>query len=432
MDKSEHPVVWRKIEDLTLWEDNPRKISKAELDRLKRSLERDPDFMQAMPIVLSDRTGKLVIISGNQRYKGCKELGWKEVPTVLFHCKTEEEEVRKAMIANHNNGDWDTQLLANKFANYPLEEWLGSDWEALSGDFAKLEQKEVEEDEVPEVTEEEASGIKQGDIFILGGHKLMCGDATKKEDVQKLAGGGRLMIDLWLTDPPYNVAYEGGTDEKLTIMNDNMDDASFAEFLNHAFDAAESVMKPGAAFYIFYASSESYNFHGACRHAGLKVREELIWVKNSLVLGRQDYQWRHEPCCYGWKDGGSHYFVYDRSLSTVNEEAELDPDKMDEEELRKEVKKMLALPSTVQRYDKPNRNELHPTEKPVKLVSYLITNSTKPNANVLDTFGGSGTTLIACEQLGRHCYMMELDPKYCARIIKRWEKLTGEKAEKVK
>lgn len=162
MDKSEHPVVWRKIEDLNLWEDNPRKISKAELDRLKRSLERDPDFMQAMPIVLSDRTGKLVIISGNQRYKGCKELGWKEVPTVLFHCETEEEEVRKAMIANHNNGDWDTQLLADKFANYPLEEWLGSDWEALSGDFAKLEQKEVEEDEVPEVTEEEVSGIKQG------------------------------------------------------------------------------------------------------------------------------------------------------------------------------------------------------------------------------------------------------------------------------
>lgn len=240
------------------------------------------------------------------------------------------------------------------------------------------------------------------------------------------------MVDLWLTDPPYNVAYEGGTDEKLTIMNDNMDDASFAEFLNRAFDAAEFTMKPGAAFYIFYASSESYNFHGACRHAGLKVREELIWVKNSLVLGRQDYQWRHEPCCYGWKDGGSHYFVYDRSLSTVTEETEIDPDKMNEDELRKAVKKMLALPSTVQRYDKPNRNELHPTEKPVKLVSYLISNSTKPNAKVLDTFGGSGTTLIACEQLGRHCYMMELDPKYCARIIKRWEKLTGEKAEKLK
>ena len=240
------------------------------------------------------------------------------------------------------------------------------------------------------------------------------------------------MIDLWLTDPPYNVAYEGGTDEKMTIMNDNMDDASFAEFLNHAFDAAESIMKPGAAFYIFYADKESYNFYGACRHAKLEATEQLIWVKSSLILGRSDYQYRHEPCIYGRKKGSAHYFVYDRSLTTVKEDPEIDPDKMDEEELRKEVKKMLALPSTVQRYDKPNRNELHPTEKPVKLISYLISNSTKPNDNVLDTFGGSGTTLIACEQLGRHCYMMELDPKYCARIIKRWEKLTGEKAEKLK
>lgn len=189
MNKENHPIVWRKLEDLNLWEDNPRKISKAELDRLKRSLERDPDFMQAMPIVLSDRTGKLVIISGNQRYKGCKALGWEEVPTVLFHCQTEEEEVRKAMIANHNNGEWDAEILVGKFSDYPLDEWLGTDWEKMAGSFAELS-PEIEEDEAPEADEKNPPITKPGDIYRLGNHKLMCGDSTKPDDMESLTGGG--------------------------------------------------------------------------------------------------------------------------------------------------------------------------------------------------------------------------------------------------
>lgn len=256
------------------------------------------------------------------------------------------------------------------------------------------------------------------------------------------------MIDLWLTDPPYNVNYgargktykekkaEGTTDkagmDDRTILNDNMDDANFRQFLDDAFAAAVDVMKPGAAFYIFHSDSEGYNFRGACRDNNLEVRECLIWNKNSLVLGRKDYQWKHEPCLYGWKDGASHYFVYDRSLTTMLETSAENIDEMDEDALRKKLKEVMGLPSTIIEYDRPNHSAEHPTMKPVGLVSYLISNSSKPNANVLDTFGGSGTTLIACEQLGRHCYMLELDPKYVKVIITRWEKLTGEKAEKLK
>ena len=200
---------------------------------------------------------------------------------------------------------------------------------------------------------------------------------------------------MWLTDPPYNVAYEGGTKDHLTIQNDKQEDSDFRTFLDEAFMAAASAMKPGAAFYIWHADSEGYNFRAACRDAELQVRECLIWNKNSLVLGRQDYQWKHEPCLYGWKDG-THSWYNDRKQTTVID------------------------------FDRPTSSAEHPTMKPVGLFGYLIENSTKKGDTVLDSFGGSGTTLIACEQLGRKCYMMELDPKYCDVIRKRyWKFKTG-------
>ena len=230
-----------------------------------------------------------------------------------------------------------------------------------------------------------------GKVYKLGEHRLMCGDSTDPANVETLMDGKQ--ADLWLTDPPYNVDYEGGTG--LKIQNDKMGDESFRQFLVDAFNAATLFMKGGAAFYIWHADSEGFNFRFACKEAGLTVRECLIWNKNSLVLGRQDYQWKHEPCLYGWKDG-THGWYNDRKQTTVID------------------------------FDRPTRSGEHPTMKPVGLMGYLIQNSSKKDDIVLDTFGGSGTTLIACEQLDRKCFMMELDPKYCDVIRKGyWILKTG-------
>lgn len=232
-----------------------------------------------------------------------------------------------------------------------------------------------------------------GQVWQLGNHRLMCGDSTIKNDVEKLMNGE--LADMLLTDPPYNVDYEGTAGK---IMNDKMSNDNFRAFLIDAFKQANNVMKEGAVFYIWHADSEGFNFRGSCHDIGWKVRQCLIWLKNSLVMGRQDYHWKHEPCLYGWKDGASHNWYSDRSQTTILE------------------------------FDKPSKSEFHPTMKPNNLFGYQIQNSSKENDIVLDVFGGSGTTLIACEQLNRNCFTMELDPKYCDVIIKRWELLTGRKA----
>ena len=201
-----------------------------------------------------------------------------------------------------------------------------------------------------------------------------------------------------MTDPPYNVAYEGKTKDALTIKNDSMGDDDFRQFLRDCYVAADAVMKPGAAFYIWHADSEGYNFRGAAKDANWKVRQCLIWKKSTLVMGRQDYHWKHEPCLYGWKEGAGHLWASDRKQTTILE------------------------------FDKPSRNGEHPTMKPVDLFSYCLLNNTKGGDIVLDSFGGSGTTIIACERDGRVGYLMELDPKYCDVIINRWQTLTGKEA----
>ena len=233
-----------------------------------------------------------------------------------------------------------------------------------------------------------------GDIWMIGRHKLMCGDATSEDVLKRLMGGGD-KVDMYLTDPPYNVAYEGKTEDKLTIQNDSMEDSAFYQFLVDSFVAADSVMNEGAAFYVWHADSEGYNFRGACRAVEWELRECLIWNKNTMVLGRQDYQWKHEPCLYGWKGGAAHNWYGDRKQTTVID------------------------------MNKPNRNAEHPTMKPVQLFAYLMENSSKPGDIILDSFCGSGTTLIACEQMGRVARVLELDPKYCDVIIKRYINLVG-------
>lgn len=289
-----------------------------------------------------------------------------------------------------NESDWDFDLLA--------DELPGLDLSAFDFDWGLPEDTtdEVTEDEAPEVDEESEPITKLGDIWQLGRHRLMCGDSTSVECVQKLMGGAQ--ADLLLTDPPYGVDYTGKTKDALKIENDAKSDDEFIAFLQAAFEAANSVMKPGAVFYIWHADSKAYVFRTACQMTGWEVRQVLIWVKNAMVMGRQDYQWKHEPCLYGWKAGAGHLWASDRKQTTVLE------------------------------FDRPTANKEHPTMKPVALFDYQIKNNTKGGDIVLDLFAGSGTTVAACEQNGRNAYVMEFDPKYCDVIVKRWENLTGKKA----
>lgn len=269
----------------------------------------------------------------------------------------------------------------------------------------------VEEDDFDEEKDPVEAKVKLGEIWQMGKHRLMCGDSTKSSHIAKLMNGE--LADLWLTDPPYNVAlgYKDSasearqrhrrTDAKI-VLNDSMPDEEFRQFLVSAYSSARDNMKNGAAYYIFHADNESYNFRGALRDVGgMQLRETLIWVKDTLTLGRQDYQWRHEPCLYGWKEGAKHKFYNDRKQTTCIE------------------------------FPRPKCSEEHPTMKPVGLFAYLIANSTTEGEVVLDSFAGSGTTIVACEQLQRKGRCMELDPHYCDVIIARWEKMTGQKAVKV-
>ena len=346
--------------------------------------------------VLVDETGSL--IAGHGRLMAARKLGMTSLPVMVAKGWTDAQK-RAYVLADNKlalNAGWDNDLLALELAELGD---LGFDLE-LTGftddEIKALMPVEVTEgltdpDEAPPVPENPVT--VSGDVWVMGQHRLLCGDSTSVDDLAKLCEGQ--LVDMWLTDPPYNVAYEGGTKEKLTIQNDSMGDDQFRQFLRDAYTAADTVMKSGAVFYIWHADSEGYNFRGAAKDAGWTVRQCLIWKKSSLVLGRQDYQWQHEPCLYGWKDGAGHLWASDRKQTTILE------------------------------FDKPARNGEHPTMKPVALFEYQLLNNTKGGDIVLDSFGGSGTTLIAAEKNGRVARLMELDPKYCDVIVKRWQDFTG-------
>lgn len=416
MTEVKHKVEYRKIADLEKWADNPRTITKKELEGLMQSLKEDPDYFEGRPILLSDRTGKPVIFAGNQRYEAAKALGWTEVPTVLYHCQTEEEEIRRAMRDNHNNGEWDVDMIANKFSDYPLDEWLGSDWDHIADQF-DFDDEEIIEDTPPEIIEDEPPVSEMGKIYQLGKHLVMCGDSTNPADVLLLMDGNT--ADMIMTDPPYNVNVSNS--QGMTIENDNMSSDAFNDFLHSAFENMSNALKPGGPFYIWYGDSEDVTFRTAAKDNNLVVKQCLIWVKDTFNLGRQDYQWQHEPCLYGWKDGAGHYFTDDRSLATIIDDRQ-DVNKMSKGELLSIVKKLMknGVKTTVIDCEKPTANKDHPTMKPVKMIAELIRNSSKPGEKVLDSFGGSGSTMIACEQLGRQSFTMEYDPKYCDVIRKRY------------
>lgn len=429
--KPKAQVEYRPIAELKELPGNPRTIKKDQFEKLKQSIKNNADYFEARPIILSDRTGELVILAGNQRFKAAKAIGLQQVPTILLPNLSEEREKEIIIRDNVENGDWDWDALANEWDASMLDSW-GVD---LPTDLKP--QLEIIEDEAPEPETDKPAKSKLGEIYQLGDHLLMVGDSTKAEQVAELMAGE--LADLLVTDPPYNVAYgqEGTVHERRgtarEIMNDKFDDnAHFQMFLEDAFSAADQSMKPGAGFYIWHADLNGNPFRSALETVNWPLREVLIWAKNSFTLGRQDYQWQHEPCLYGWKPGAAHYFVDIRSMATIFD-GQQNPDEMTKTELANEVKQFRAIaPLTVVREDKPQKSEEHPTMKPVRLIAKLIGNSSRERERVLDIFGGSGTTMIACEQLGRICYMMELDPHYADVIIERWEKFTGQKAELIK
>ena len=405
--------------DLIPYSTNAKLHDETQIANVANSIKR---FGWQQPIVVDDNN---VVVIGHCRLLAAKRLGLQEVPVTVASGLTDEE-IRELRIADNktNESAWDFDMLERDRQGLDFDGFSFS-WvdEGHDDDEAPPEPEAVEDNFDPdEDVPEEVTDIEEGDVFLLGRHHLMCGDSTDIDDVLTLMGGSK--ADLFLTDPPYNVDYHGSTG--MSIKNDSMEDGAFRAFLIDAFKCANTVMRAGAGIYIWHADSEGFNFRAAMREVGWKLRQTLIWVKNSLVLGRQDYQWRHEPCLYAWKEG-THYFTSNRSNTTVFDD-KIDIKKLTKQEMRELLEQIYAdkTPTTVIYEDKPLMNDLHPTMKPIKLMARLVANSSQPGWNVLDLFGGSGSTLMACEQLGRTCYTMELDPKYCKAILGRFARFTGE------
>lgn len=385
------------IKDVKPYANNPRDND----DAVEATANSIKEFGWQQPIVV-DKNG--VIIVGHTRLKAAKKLKLKQVPVTVAKNLTDEQ-VKAYRLADNKTGelaDWDVDKLDSE-----LNDILNIDMEDFGFDIVGEDDTEVVDDDFDEEPPEKPTS-KLGDVYQLGRHRLMCGDSTDAQSVKTLMGGQ--LADLLLTDPPYNVDYSskdyGGDKASKTrtnnqIENDKMSDDDFINFLTNVFKSAYENVKKGASFYCWYSDAAAVQFNLGIENAGFSVKENLIWIKNNIVLGRQDYQHKHEPCLYGWIENATHSWYSDRKQTTILN------------------------------FDKPHSSQLHPTMKPVPLFDYQIKNSTKTGDNVLDLFGGSGTTMMACEQNGRNAYLMELDPKYVDVIIKRWEDFTGKKAVKI-
>lgn len=417
------------ISDLKQAEYNPRKDlhpGDAEYEKLKNSIK---NFGYVEPVIWNKRSGN--IVGGHQRVKVLQDLGYEEITCIVVDLDELQEKALNIAL-NKITGEWDMPLLTDllkELDESDMDVFLtGFDAEELGEMFGEKNPDELTGDDF-DVDSETVSIVspytEQGDIWILGKHRLMCGDSTNESDILTLTNGEDM--DMCFTDPPYNVDYESEIAGK--IMNDNMDDDEFLLFLINAFKMIFRALKQGGAFYICHADSEGLNFRKAVHAAGLMMRQCLVWVKNSFVMGRQDYQWQHEPILYGWKPGAAHYFTDDRSNSTVIDELK----KADIGKLKKiELVSLLTrlqqeseTLTTVIRENKPKKNPDHPTMKPIRLCARCIQNSSRRGENVIDLFGGSGSTLIACEQIDRVAYLMELDPKFCDVIVRRYIKTFG-------
>ena len=380
-----------KISEVKLNPNNPRLIKDDNFKKLVQSIKDFPEMLDIRPIVVN---ADMVILGGNMRFKACKEAGLKEVPIIIADNLTEEQQREFLIKDNVSGGEWDWSLL-NEWDTEQLEEW-GLDIPTFEAD----QVLEAIEDDFDTPPPEEPKTVL-GDLYEIGEHRLLCGDSTQTDTFEKLMQGE--FADMCVTDPPYNVALGMETKEQakarnrrtdgLIIQNDKMSKDDFYKFLYDFYSALSTAVKKGGAIYVWYASSEVVNFVSALVDAGWLYKQELIWNKKSMIMGRQDYQWKHEPCLYGWLEGGSHNWNSDRKQTTIID------------------------------FDKPSRNGEHPTMKPIGLFAYQIGNSSKVGDIVIDAFGGSGTTMVACEQLKRKARIIEFDPKYCDVIVKRMIKL---------
>jgi len=376
------------INDIKMYENNPRSNDEA-VKYVANSIKK---FGFKVPVIIDKNH---TIIAGHTRFKAAKKLNIENLPCLIAD-DLDDKQIKAFRLADNKVSefsDWNFELLNQELAkltDFPMSDFGFESLEKI--DFVE----DVIEDEVPEIPEEPKA--KYGDIYSFGNHRLMCGDSTIFNDIEKLMNGN--LANLLLTDPPYNVNYKSKS-TNMKIKNDNQNEDSFYRFLYDSFSNVYSFLKDNASFYVWYASKEVVNFSNSLKNAGFDVKQELIWNKNSLVMSRCDYHYKHEPCLYGWKASKKHNWYGDRKQTTVVD------------------------------FDKPLKNDLHPTMKPVGLFNYQIQNSSKPGDIILDIFAGSGTTLMACEQNNRKAFLMELDPKYIDVIINRWEKFTGKKAEKL-
>lgn len=428
MDSPQCEVKNIKLSKLKHAEYNPRKDLRPgdpEYEKLLRSIE---EFGYVEPIIWNKRTGN--IVGGHQRTKVLENLGYKEATCIVVDLDDKQERALNVAL-NKITGDWDIPLLTDLLKGLDDSDFdvtlTGFDPEELGEMFGEPNPDDLKGDDFDvdeELGEIEIPFSMPGDVWTLGRHRLMCGDSTSKDDVTIMLNGQQ--ADMCFTDPPYNVNYESAAGK---IMNDHMADREFLKFLVNAFAMITYSLKPGGAFYICHADSEGLNFRKAVKSARLTLKQCLIWVKNSFVMGRQDYHWQHEPILYGWKEGAAHYFTADRTQSTVIEELKkLDVKKLKRAELVELLMRITTdttEPTSVIRENKPKRNSDHPTMKPIRLCARCIQNSSKRGGIVIDLFGGSGSTLVAAEQINRSAYLMELDPRFCDVIVKRYIQTFG-------
>lgn len=380
------------VEELIPYARNARTHSSAQITQIAASIK---EFGFLAPIVIAEDN---TILCGHGRFYAAQKLGLKKIPCVKESHLTKAQK-RAYIIADNKlsiNAGWDDELLAVELSDLQGEgvdlSITGFDEKELADLFDDKSKSDVEDDGYDlSAALEKAAFVQRGDIWTVGRHRLMCGDATSTDDVAALMGGKR--ANLLLTDPPYGVSFKSSSG--LTIQNDSIKDEDFYSFLKSAFSVAVDCLEKGAATYIFHADTEGLNFRRAFVDAGFHLAGCCIWVKDSLVLGRSDYQWQHEPVLYGFLQNGKHSWYSDRKQTTI------------------------------WNFAKPKKNANHPTSKPLDLLSYPIQNSTQENAVVLDTFGGSGSTLMACELTNRICYTMELDEKYASVILRRYVDDTG-------
>jgi len=376
---------------------NPRKDLKPgdpAYEKIKRSLK---EYGYVDPVIWNEATGN--IVGGHQRYKVLVAEGATEIDCVVVHINNPQDEKALNIALNKAVGEWEPMALADLLSDLQISGYdlnaTGFDAAEIDDLFSKVHDKDVKDDECgidPDVVE---PFVKPGDVWTLGRHRMVCGDATSEADMALLMDG--LKANLVVTDPPYNVSYESADGK--TIQNDNMTGDKYFDFLLSSFRNMVVHLTEGGSAYVFHADTEGLNVRRAFKEAGFHVSGVCIWSKNSLVLGRSPYQWQHEPILFGWLPNGKHRWFSDRKQSTI------------------------------WNFDKPKRSAEHPTMKPVPLLAYPIKNSSAPNGVVLDTFGGSGSTLIACEQTDRICRMMELDPKYASVIILRFKDIMGSDAD---